>query len=111
MMSFHFLFHSNNPTMALLDHEAVRVHKERQKAYDDLKAELKWKSSLHDTERTLEQRWGDLNVSDAGRAHQYLEEQEKQIAAMQERINKYEAFFTTLRDLTPRQYSIYDNIG
>lgn len=96
--------------MAFLDHEAVRVHKERKKAYDDLKAELKWRSSLHDAERTIDQRWSDLNISDAGRAHEYLERQEKRIAELEERLDRYNKFFIEMRDLTPPHHSIHDKI-
>ncbi len=96
--------------MAYLDREAAKANKERLDAYNDLKSELAWRKSLKNAERTWDQQMGELNLSSFERALEYLDEQEREAAAMKARIKEYEQFFSKLRDLTPRSPSIHDII-
>lgn len=66
--------------MAYLDLEAARAEKERKDAYDELKNEPAWRSSLRNTERTWDQQMGELNISGFQRALEYLQWQEEKAA-------------------------------
>jgi len=82
-----------------LDHEEARANKERREAYDELKKELLTKAAQDDK-----------SSSASKRAYEFIETQEDEIEQLRERIKKYEEFFITLRDLTPRRHSIHDPI-
>lgn len=77
--------------MARVDRIAAALFAERRKAYEKLKADLKLSEPKH--------------------AYEYLLHQEECIKELKEELEKYYAFFSTLRGLIPKQRSIHDRIG
>lgn len=79
--------------MAHFNWEEARQREKEKQNYDKLKESI----SNIDSEYFL--------------AHEYLRQMEQKIKDQQEDLKRYHEFFATLKNLLPREFSMFDKIG